>query len=75
MLMPMAFPPFELISWTSGSKLLGVRDRRTTEYNLAKRRAMEAPCGVGQLIPLLDIDMSQGAYRAGADASDNCKSL
>jgi hypothetical protein len=51
-LIPMACPPLELISWTSGSKLLGVRDRSTTEYNLAKRRAMEAPCVASQLIDL-----------------------
>lgn len=74
-LMPMAFPPLELISWTSGSKLLGVRDRRTTEYSLAKRRAMEAPCGFGQFIAPIDMDRSQDAYRARADTSDNCKSL
>lgn len=43
-LIPRACPPLELISCTRGSKLAGFRLSTTTEYALAKRLAMEAPC-------------------------------
>lgn len=43
-LMPIAWPPLELISCTTGLKLSGFRANSTTEYDLANRRAIDAPC-------------------------------
>lgn len=47
--MPNAWPPLELISFITGSKLVGLRARRTTEYVWANFRAMQAPYGSMQV--------------------------